>query len=149
MVSYLQVRFTPFWQWTLQHLALGNFLDEGDERFGQKKDDTWQEHNQRKRVYPSGNGFSIIDALVELSRLGQANAGEALARSTGGVRLSFVRLKALEEMLLKIGEDLHNQYLLSFTPTGDGPPGYRDIRVAVKNHPEISIRARPGYWAEP
>lgn len=119
------------------------FTSRGDERFGKKREEDHED--TRPRVYEPGGG-SLITALVELSRLGQTNTADALAKATGGARFSFLRLKALEEMFLKVGEDLHNQYLLSFAPPS-GAPGYHDLRVVVKGHPGLTVRARPGYWA--
>ncbi len=119
------------------------FTSRGDERFGKKREE--DREDTRPRVYEPGGG-SLITALVELSRLGQTNTADALTKATGGARFSFLRLKALEEMFLKVGEDLHNQYLLSFTPPS-GAPGYHDLRVMVRGRAGLTVRARPGYWA--
>ncbi|MBI3680351.1 MAG: VWA domain-containing protein [Acidobacteria bacterium] len=90
---------------------LTSFTTKGAERFGQ---DECGDESRKPPVYQSGAGLSLISAFSELSRLGKTNTAEALARSTGGERLSFTRLKALEQVLEKISEDLHAQYLLSF-----------------------------------
>lgn len=118
------------------------FTSRGEEHFGNPKD---PDYERNPRVYEAGQGMNLIGGIVELARLGKSNAADALARATGGERFSFLRLKALEEMLLKVGDDLHNQYLLSFTPTA-GEPGYREIQVRLKTRPELAVRARPGYW---
>jgi VWFA-related protein len=114
----------------------------GGEKFGKKADEP--------PVFGSSgaSGFSILSLLAELARLGSANAAEALAKSTGGEKLSFVRLKGLEEVVTRLSEELHNQYLLTFTP-GAGEPGYRAIRVLLKNRPDLALRTRPGYWLQP
>lgn len=118
------------------------FTSMGKEKFGDKPDDP-------PVFQPSGGGgFSIVSILTELARLGSANAAEALAKATGGQKLSFVRLKGLEEVVEKLSGELHNQYLLTFTPAG-GEPGYRGIRVLLKNRPDLAVRTRPGYWLRP
>ncbi|MFN7939710.1 MAG: VWA domain-containing protein [Bryobacteraceae bacterium] len=94
----------------------------------------------------SPGGMNIIGGIQELARLGKPKAADALATATGGLALSFARLRKLEEMLQKVGDDLHHQYLLTFTP-GAGSEGYRDLRVEVKNSPANKVRYRPGYWA--
>lgn len=96
--------------------------------------------------YQNGAGMNLIGGIQELARLGKPKAADALAISTGGLALSFVRLKKLEEMLQKVGDDLHHQYLLTFTP-GAGAEGYRDLRVEMKNKAGVKVRFRPGYWA--
>lgn len=120
------------------------FTSKGSEHFGDKKD-----RDKEPAVYQPGAGFNAIAALVELSRMGKENSSEAMARATGGMKLSFLRLSGLEEMVGKIGDDLHMQYLLSFQPAPVQSAGYREIRVALRARPELTLRARPGYWAEP
>ncbi|MBS1829984.1 MAG: VWA domain-containing protein [Acidobacteria bacterium] len=91
-------------------------------------------------------GMNLIGGIQELARLGKPKAADAFAAATGGLALSFARLRKLEEMLQKVGDDLHHQYLLTFTP-GPGSEGYRGLRVEVKNRPSVRVRYRPGYWA--
>ncbi|MBI4906382.1 MAG: VWA domain-containing protein [Acidobacteria bacterium] len=118
------------------------FTTKGDERFG-KEPPPEQEDRRTKVSAPSG-GMNPLGGLGELGRLGKPNAAEALAKSTGGVKLSFARLKALESMIQAVGEDLHQHYLISFTP-GEGSPGYRSLQVTVKGYPGHTVRTRPGY----
>ena len=94
----------------------------------------------------SPNSINLIGGIQELARLGKPKAADALATATGGLALSFARLRKLEEMLQKVGDDLHHQYLLTFTP-GSGAEGYRDLRVELKVRPGLRVRYRPGYWA--
>ncbi|MBL8176855.1 MAG: VWA domain-containing protein [Bryobacterales bacterium] len=96
--------------------------------------------------YQNGTSLNIIAGIQELARLGKPKAADALAAATGGLALSFARLRRLEEILLRVGDDLHQQYLLTFTP-GDGPEGYRDLRVEVRGRTGVTVRFRPGYWA--
>lgn len=77
-----------------------------------------------------------------------ANPQEAYTRYTGGKEYSFVNLKGLEEAVQRLGEELHSQYLLSYSPTAetrqDG--GWHKLQVIVKR-PRLEVRARAGYWA--
>jgi VWFA-related protein len=104
----------------------------------------WTAKPQDNPSLPMGPDYG--GAIVELSRLGTTNAAEALARSTGGRHLSFARLQGLEEAIARLGEELHSQYLLSFSPAESKNKGYHTILVGVKGHPNAVIRARPGYW---
>lgn len=106
-----------------------------------------QKTKKEVRVVQPGTP-NLIGGLGELARLGRPNAAEALARATGGARFSFLRLAGLQEAIQALSEDLHNQYLLTFSPA-PGAPGYREIRVAVRGRPELTVRARPGYWTGP
>lgn len=120
------------------------FTSKGDERFGKEEPGKDKENDRRPKVVGPAGGMDPIGGIVELGRLGAPNAAEALAKATGGLRLSFARLKALESMVQSVGEDLHQQYLISFTP-GAGKAGYRPLQVNVKDHPELLVRTRPGY----
>jgi VWFA-related protein len=73
-----------------------------------------------------------------------SNPLEVLTNYTGGRQYSFYKQNALEDALSRMGEELHGQYLLSFTPN-DTAGGYHQIRVAV-NRTGAIVRSRPGYW---
>lgn len=92
-------------------------------------------------------GTNLFAIFTELAHAGKTNAADAFAQSTGGHHVAFATLKTLERELSGIGEELHSQYILSFTPAG-GEAGFRRIEVRVKDHPEAVIRSRPGYWVE-
>jgi hypothetical protein len=72
---------------------------------------------------------------------------ETLAQYTGGRHLSFTRLRGLENVISHVGEELHSQYLLSFTPVASEAAGYHSIDVRLKTRPDARVRTRPGYWA--
>jgi len=92
------------------------------------------------------NGIEFGPILYEIAHLAKANAAEAFARYTGGERLSFTRQKILERAVERIGEDLHSQYLLSFTAAPDAGARFHSITVAVPGRPGAKVRTRPGYW---
>jgi VWFA-related protein len=92
-------------------------------------------------------GPDYMGGLIELMRMGKVNDAAVFARATGGRHLSFETLKGLEEIITRAGEDIHSQYLLSFVPSSS-QGGYHALTVAVPSHPELLIRARPGYWTQ-
>jgi VWFA-related protein len=93
---------------------------------------------------PPEQRVDILGGIGELARLGKTNTTQALAKATGGTMFPFTRLKGLEQAIQKLGDELHSQYLLSFTPS-DSRPGYHTIEVQVSGG-DFRIRARPGYW---
>jgi VWFA-related protein len=96
---------------------------------------------------PGGsNNVDILGGAIELGRIAKANVADALARATGGRHLSFLTLGSLEKVISRAGEEIHSQYLLSFTPTPSTKDGFHQILVAVPSHPDAVIRVRPGYW---
>ena len=95
---------------------------------------------------PLPGGPDYAGAIVELSRLATPNAADILAKATGGRHLSFTRLQGLEEAITRLGQEVHSQYLLSFSPAESKNKGYHRIRVEVRSRPDAIVRARPGYW---
>lgn len=87
------------------------------------------------------------DWLGAIARLGKTNAAAALADASGGRKLSFITLHSLERVVGRIGEELHSQYLLSYTAPR-GHPGFHTITVKVPERPGAVIRNRPGYWLD-
>jgi VWFA-related protein len=113
-----------------------NFTSRGAERF----------EGSGRRVYDTDPG-SLLAVFAEIGRLGTQNAGDALAKYTGGEKVSFARLAGLERVIAKVGDDLHTQYLLSFQAGNADDKMYHAITVNVKRT-DAAVRARPGYWPE-
>src|ERR1039457_272452 len=75
---------------------------------------------------------------------------DVFTRYTGGKEFSFLSQKSLERAVSALGQEIHHQYLLSYSPNNLAEGGFHEIRVDV-NRPNLEIRTRPGYWkaAEP
>ncbi len=97
-----------------------------------------------ERPRPSGAENDILAGLGELVRLGKVNTAEALAAHTGGRKLTFATLHALEGIVTRVGEELHGQYLISFPATG--PEGFHGIGVTLRDSSKRTVVARQGYW---
>jgi VWFA-related protein len=97
------------------------------------------------RPKPSGAESDILAGLSELVRLGQVNTAEALSLHTGGRKLSFATLHSLEEIVTRVGEQLHAEYLISFPATG--PEGFHPLSLRLREPGKRTLAARQGYWA--
>ncbi|MBI2687522.1 MAG: VWA domain-containing protein [Acidobacteria bacterium] len=97
------------------------------------------------RPKPTGAESDILAGLSELVRLGKTNTAEALSVHTGGRKLGFATLHSLEEIVTRVGEELHAQYLLSFPATA--PEGFHSITVILPAQAKRNVAARQGYWA--
>lgn len=100
----------------------------------------------RVPIPPAEQRVDILGGIGELARLGKTKTTEGLTRSTGGATFSFARQKGLETAIEKLGEELHSQYVLSFTPA-DSVPGYHRLEVQIPGKANLQIRARPAYWS--
>jgi VWFA-related protein len=97
---------------------------------------------------PTDGAFDLLGVFREIGRLAKTNAAEAFTKYTGSSHLSFLKQRALERAISRIGEELHSQYLLSFTAGAESGDGFHAIEVQVKNRPDLVVRTRPGYWLE-
>lgn len=98
---------------------------------------------------PGDGRMNLFGALADLKRLAAGSAAEGFAAATGGRVIPARRAKGLDEAVRAIGEELHGQYLLSFTPPPAARPGYHALRVEVRGRPDLQVRARPGYLLTP
>ncbi|MBM3785780.1 MAG: VWA domain-containing protein [Acidobacteria bacterium] len=94
----------------------------------------------------SGN---YVPVLVEILRQAKAlfvdNHVEAFTKHTGGTERSFLTFKDLERVVQDIGQEMQNQYLISYSPSTKDDGGYHEIVLQV-TRPELRVRTRPGYW---
>jgi VWFA-related protein len=72
---------------------------------------------------------------------------EVAAASTGGVHYRVLSDRSIESAIDKIGGEIHAQYILSYTPSVEGPPGFHKINVTV-GRPKVAVRTRPGYFID-
>ena len=73
---------------------------------------------------------------------------EIAAAATGGLHVSTWKNRTLEKVIDEMGGELHAQYTLTYTPSGENTDGYHEISVTVSKEKErgLKVRARPGYY---
>ena len=96
---------------------------------------------------PPDGGGGWLDIPIEMTRLGKVNAANVLAADSGGRRLSFATVKTLERIIGQVGEELHSQYLISYTAPR-GQAGFHTVEVKIRDRKDAVVRARPGYWSD-
>jgi VWFA-related protein len=76
---------------------------------------------------------------------------EIAAEATGGQHVSTWKDRTIEKVIDEMGGELHSQYTLTYTPSGDLTEGYHEINVTVSKEKErgLKVRARPGYYLGP
>ena len=99
--------------------------------------------------YGMGNRAQFVPLLKEIytdvKGIFVANPAEKFANLTGGAQFYFLKQKGLEDAVQKISTEIHSQYLISYSPSNKGEPGFHTIEVSVEGTKYI-CRARPGYW---
>lgn len=92
---------------------------------------------------------NTLPAFVEIFKAVKGifidNPSELLTKFTGGREYTFANQSSLDHSVRDIGEEIHSQYLLSYTPSNK-EGGYHAIRVDVIGRPSLKVRTRPGYW---
>ncbi|HXE74996.1 MAG TPA: VWA domain-containing protein [Candidatus Xenobia bacterium] len=73
------------------------------------------------------------------------NVLQDYARGTGALHYSPSTVRGLEESLNLIGQDLHNQYQISYRPSNHDDTGYHRIEIKIAR-PGVRVRTRPGYF---
>jgi VWFA-related protein len=73
---------------------------------------------------------------------------EIAAAATGGLHVSVWKDRTIERVIDEMGGELHSQYTLTYTPSGDNTDGYHEISVTVSKEKErgLKVRSRPGYY---
>jgi VWFA-related protein len=96
--------------------------------------------------YYMGNYIPVfVDIFKAVKSVFVDDTLDVFTRFTGGKQYSFIGERSLEKAVQGISEELHSQYLLSYSPTTQNEGGFHEIRVVV-NRPNMEIRTRPGYW---
>jgi VWFA-related protein len=96
--------------------------------------------------YYNGNYIPVfVDIFKAVKSIFVDDTLDVLTRFTGGKEYSFISEKSLERAVEGISQELHNQYLLSYSPNNQNEGGFHEIRITV-NRPNLEVRTRPGYW---
>jgi VWFA-related protein len=75
------------------------------------------------------------------------NVPQSVAQLTGGEYFAFNDATALTRHLITISSDVHNYYVLSFSPQSPHP-GLHALELSFKNRPGLQLRARKAYWVD-
>jgi VWFA-related protein len=96
--------------------------------------------------YYNGNYVPIfVDIFKAVKSVFVDDTLDVFTRFTGGREYSFIGEKSLEKAISGISDELHSQYLLSYSPNNQTEGGFHEIKVVV-NRPKLEVRTRPGYW---
>ncbi|MGH9659411.1 MAG: VWA domain-containing protein [Bryobacteraceae bacterium] len=96
-----------------------------------------------------GGSADFVPLMVEIFRDVKAifvnNPAELFTKGTGGAEFHFYKQRGLEEAIARIGQEIHSQYMVAYSPNNREEGGFHEIKVTV-NFPDVKVRTRPGYW---
>jgi VWFA-related protein len=97
----------------------------------------------------ASNSGNVIPVIVELFKQVKAifvdNPIEVFTKWTGGRERSFLTERDLENAIMGVGNELHSEYLITYTPNNKEEGGFHEIAVTVPDR-NVKVRTRPGYW---
>lgn len=87
----------------------------------------------------------LQEIYKDTKRIFIEDPSEVFTKGTGGAQFSFIKERALEDAVQRIGVEIRSQYLISYKPNDAGEPGFHSIAVTVDS-PNAIAKTRPGYW---
>jgi VWFA-related protein len=101
-----------------------------------------------------GGRAEFVPLMVELYRDAKAifrdNPVEAFTKATGGSEFGFHSQRTLEDAFMRLGELLHSEYMVSYSPNNRDEFGFHEIKVDVPRRSDVrKVITRPGYWLGP
>jgi len=100
--------------------------------------------------YGLSNRVQFVPVLKELfidtKGLFVKDPATQFVKASGGAEFIFFRQKGLEDAIERISQDVHSQYLVSYSPSNGTEGGYHTIIVTIDREPTYICRTRPGYW---
>jgi len=94
----------------------------------------------------NGNWVPLFkDIFIAAKSIFVPNPLNVYSHYTGAREFPFFTQKGLEQAISKIGQELHNQYILTYVPNNRSEQGYHTIRVEV-DKPGLKVITREGYW---
>ena len=89
----------------------------------------------------------MMEVLRDVKYIFKDNPVELFTKGTGGSEFGFHSQRTLEEAMQRVGEELHSEYTISYSPNNKEEGGFHQIEVIVTGHPEVKrTQTRPGYW---
>jgi VWFA-related protein len=89
----------------------------------------------------------MVEIFKDVKAIFKDNPVDFFTKGTGGTEFGFHSQRTLEEAMQRVGEELHSQYTVSYSPNNLADGGFHQIQVDVNGHPEVKrTQTRPGYW---
>jgi VWFA-related protein len=93
-----------------------------------------------------GNWMPVVKDIFDVAKsVFVPDPLDVYTKYSGGREFKFKTQRALEHDVAQIGDELHSQYLLTYSPNNQDEGGFHHIVVQVLK-PGLSVRTRDGYW---
>jgi VWFA-related protein len=101
------------------------------------------------------NGYSadayplMVEIFRDVRNIFKVSTATLFTKGTGGEQFPFATSRGLEEAISRIGDELHSQYLITYTPNNMGDGGFHKIDVEVVGGGLYKCETKPGYYMSP
>ncbi len=92
----------------------------------------------------------MVEVFRDVTAIFKDNPVEVFTKGTGGSEFGFHSGRTLDDAMQRVGEELHSEYTITYTPNNREEGGFHTITVAVTGRPDVKrVQTRPGYWIAP
>jgi VWFA-related protein len=97
----------------------------------------------------NGGSADAIPLMMEIFRdvknIFKVSASTAFTKGTGGEQFPFTTSHGLEQAISRIGDEIHSQYLITYSPNNKVDGGFHKIEVEVVGS-QYKCETKPGYF---
>jgi VWFA-related protein len=101
----------------------------------------------------NGGSADAIPLMMEIFRdvknIFKVSPATAFTKGTGGEQFPFATSHGLEEAISRIGDEIHSQYMITYSPNNKGDGGFHKIEVEVVGGGMYKCETKPGYFMSP
>jgi VWFA-related protein len=98
----------------------------------------------------NGDSAQFMPLLLEIFKDAKAifksNPVHVFTRGTGGTEYSYYKGHGLEQAIQDVAEQLHSEYVISYSPNNLLEGGFHQITFAIDSPLAKRYQTRPGYW---
>jgi VWFA-related protein len=97
----------------------------------------------------SADAFPLmVEIFRDVKNIFKVSTATLFTKGTGGEQFPFATSHGLEEAISAIGDELHSQYIITYTPNNTGEGGFHKIEVEVVGR-QYKCETKPGYFMSP
>jgi len=90
----------------------------------------------------------MLEIFRDVKNIFKVSTATLFTKGTGGEQFPFATSHGLEQAISAIGDELHSQYLITYTPNNLGDGGFHKINVEVVGR-QYKCETKPGYFMSP
>lgn len=90
----------------------------------------------------------MLEIFRDVRNIFRVSTATLFTKGTGGEQFPFATQHGLEDAISRIGDEIHSQYLITYSPNNKGDGGFHKINVEVVGR-QYKCETRPGYFMSP